>query len=706
MKFWLTDGVFHREDTYRNMLRGNYERVYEDRGIPFEIPDDAETVVVPEGTTCVGVEAFRTRITKASGMDSRHLHWTKLKKVILPEGVKKLDNCAFEGCALLEEIALPASMVELGFDALSNTGIRTITIPENVQMIDSFCFSWCKRLEEIKLPSKPMKIASDAFSNCSSLKRLVVPPRLNNDFLFGRGFANDPVYAQDSLQLMGCSALEELCVPEHATELVTSAFTNCTSLTEAVIPNGIKKIGIDAFAGCTSLNNLVIPEGVTEIGAQAFENCASLKELVVPASVRKVDPSAFRKCTGLERVVLKCAFKGFESAFPDSPNVVRVEITEGNDGKAAAAFPNAEIYNLKGKLLRSPNAKDQPGKLEGVASPALNGEIVAKSGVPRLKNATYELTLGKHKFQVSFKGAISLNKQTKLALSNVEPEEGSELYDAKELSGANCGDLYDIDPHTGVSVEKLKLERSYVVGGTIHYSEPLTMEAIRSRAVAFANKVAACTEPKNVLKILDFVPKKKNQTLYKGKITPIVRCALANHGGDALALIAKNVSDTELELNVKRVYIGEEAYKDAKDSHVPAAPVAPKKTVKKSAPRKPKEDSFNFGPPIVTFNPEEHKQLWMERYGKYIEKGLPIDFKEKLFAFTGVDDNDPIIDDVIDRGGDFHPRITSKVNYLVVNPYAAGESKIKEVLRKREKGIFIHVILADELEQVLNDMSK
>ena len=72
MKFWLTDGVFHREDTYRDTLRGNYERVYEDRGISFEIPDDAETVVVPEGTTRVGMEAFRAHITRDSGLDGIH----------------------------------------------------------------------------------------------------------------------------------------------------------------------------------------------------------------------------------------------------------------------------------------------------------------------------------------------------------------------------------------------------------------------------------------------------------------------------------------------------------------------------------------------------------------------------------------------------------------------------------------------------------
>ena len=670
MKFWLTDGVFHREETYRSMTMGKYERVYEDRGIPFEIPDDAETVVIPKGTICVGEEAFRTSITKASGVDRHHLHWTKLKKVILPEGVKKLETFAFDGCAFLEDIVLPESMVELGLGALSSTGIRSIAIPENVQEINISCFLRCEKLEEVKLPLKPMKIWGDAFVGCSRLKRLAVPPRL----IWPQGRE----YEQSSLQLMGCSALEELCIPEHATELTTYAFAHCTSLTEAVIPDGIKKIGL-----------------------LAFENCISLKKLVIPASVIAVDPLAFRGCANLEHVVLKRAFKGFESAFLDSPNVVRVEITDGNDGKAAIAFPNAEIYNLKGKLLRSPNTKDQSGELEGVVSPALNGEVVAKSGVPKLKNATYELALGKHKFHISFKGAVLLNKLTKFALGNAVPREGSELYDAQKLIEANHENLYEIDPHTGITVERLKLSESYIAGDSIQYSSPLTMEAIRSRAVAFTNQVAACTEPKNVLKILDFVPKKKDQTLYKGRVTPIVRCAIADHGGDSLVLIARNVSDTELELNVRRVYIGEEAYKRAKDRHVQAASVSPKKTVKASAPKKPKDDPF--GEPIFAANAVEHMQLWMERYGKYIERGLSIDFKGKVFVFTGFYDNDPLMQAVIDRGGTCHPRITSNVDYLVVNPGEAGEGKIKEVLKKRGKGIFIHVILVDELEERLKE---
>ena len=76
----------------------------------------------------------------------------KVKKVILPKTLKRIESLAFYNC-----------------------GLEEIEIPEGIREIETAAFAKCIHLKDIKLPSTITRIHTNAFAWCDSLKEIVVP---------------------------------------------------------------------------------------------------------------------------------------------------------------------------------------------------------------------------------------------------------------------------------------------------------------------------------------------------------------------------------------------------------------------------------------------------------------------------------------------------------------------------------------------------
>ena len=115
--------------------------------------------------------------------------------VVIPDGVKKIGDEAFEKCKFL-------------------TGI---TIPESVTSIGSYAFSGCNDLTSITIPKSVTSMGCDVFKYSDNLTN---------------------------------AAIEE-----GSTAIVDSAFSGCSSLKNVSIPSSVTSIGFDAFYGCSGLCN-------------------------------------------------------------------------------------------------------------------------------------------------------------------------------------------------------------------------------------------------------------------------------------------------------------------------------------------------------------------------------------------------------------------------------------------------------------------
>lgn len=100
---------------------------------------------------------------------------------------------------------------------------------------------------------------------------------------------------------LGCSALEEITVPEGVKMLDYDAFYGCSSLKKVYLPSSLTSVGNYAFHNCTSLESIVISDGVEEICTGAFSGCTSLKTITIPGTVKTIGRTALY-VTGLESV--------------------------------------------------------------------------------------------------------------------------------------------------------------------------------------------------------------------------------------------------------------------------------------------------------------------------------------------------------------------------------------------------------------------
>lgn len=117
-------------------------------------------------------------------------------RLIVPDGVKKLEIAAFKACTRVTEIVMAdsvESMESMTFmDCYSLRAIRLskrlrsipmstfewccsmveLTIPNTVERIDRYAFDYCIRLEKLTILSSRCSFAEEVFFGCSALKEI------------------------------------------------------------------------------------------------------------------------------------------------------------------------------------------------------------------------------------------------------------------------------------------------------------------------------------------------------------------------------------------------------------------------------------------------------------------------------------------------------------------------------------------------------
>ena len=210
-----------------------------------------------------------------------------IKTVVVPEGVTEIGEEAFRGCESIE----------------------TIKLPDTIKKISEFAFARCSKLKTINLPSK-VKVEKDVFSGCKTLTNatgLIIVGDTLYDFyglntseptlVVPEGVTKIAPYALTAnLSSTRPSHLKEVVLPEGLVEIGEGAFSE-VHLEKVVIPSTVKKIGKKAFYGCY-LKSIDLPEGLNTLGESAFES-NSFKELRIPKSLKDLPSKAFYECSEL-----------------------------------------------------------------------------------------------------------------------------------------------------------------------------------------------------------------------------------------------------------------------------------------------------------------------------------------------------------------------------------------------------------------------
>lgn len=273
---------------------------------------------------------------------------TRIKTLIIDEGVTSIGARAFQGCSNLSNVQLPNSLSGINDYAFYGcSSLTSVTIPNSVKRIDNSAFEGCIRLISFSvnegnsnyssqdgvlfnkdkteliqypvgnerttydIPNSVTSIGNSAFSECTSLASVTMPSSVTS-------IGNSAFY--------GCSSLTSITIPDSVESIGWSAFSGCTRITSVTIPNSVTSIGDSAFDGCASLISVTIGNGVTSIGNFAFEDCTSLTSVTIPDSVTSIGDSAFWGCTFLISVTIGNGVTsiGF-TPFYDCPNLNEID---------------------------------------------------------------------------------------------------------------------------------------------------------------------------------------------------------------------------------------------------------------------------------------------------------------------------------------------------------------------------------------------
>lgn len=325
----------------KSVQAANSDFVIDEDGVLTEYTGSGGDVVIPDGVTGIGDDAF--------------FYCSSLTSIEIPASVTSIGNSAFSGCDSLTGITIPANVTSIGSGVISgcsslaeiqvedgNTvydsrggsnaiiettgnrliaGCKNTSIPAGVTSIGRGAFENCDGLTDIVLPSGVISIEEWAFSYCSSLTSIEIPASVTdigemafvacndlrsiqvaagNKTYDSRDGSNAIIETAANLLIVGCKNTR---IPSSVTGIGDEAFYGCDGLSDIVIPGSVKHIGDGAFGLCASLKSVVIPEGVTSIGDSAFFWC-SMTSVTISSSVTVIGDRAFGMCDKIQEITI------------------------------------------------------------------------------------------------------------------------------------------------------------------------------------------------------------------------------------------------------------------------------------------------------------------------------------------------------------------------------------------------------------------
>ena len=236
------------------------------------IESDIVSVVIPDSVVKMGGFYFCNR----------------LKKVVLPKGLKKLYKHCFVGCSSLKEITLPEGLEEIEWRAFSSSGLESIVIPDSVKRLNGFYH--CKNLKTITIGQGVQEILSSAFGKCTALTTVI---------------GGDNVGKIGKEAFKNCTSLTNISIGKKLQVVEDSAFEGCASLTTFTMNNNLKKeMGEKVFRVCKKLTTVTIGDNLRWIGDSAFIGCTSLATVTIGDNLKIIGNFAFNECEALTTVTI------------------------------------------------------------------------------------------------------------------------------------------------------------------------------------------------------------------------------------------------------------------------------------------------------------------------------------------------------------------------------------------------------------------
>ncbi len=234
--------------------------------------------------------------------DSIFADCTRLKNLVMEEGVGRIPNRFVRGCTALERVELPHSLKAVGINPFEGTGFQE---------------RWLKSCSAQEM----------GLSSWGAECRAVLENAREEIFLDGRNLEGE-VWLPESVRIVaggafyGNKKITGIHLWEGVEFLGAAAFKGCTNLRRAWLPSGIKCLEDEVFAGCVMLEGVYLAD--TEIlqmwdalGERSFYQCRNLRNLSLER-VKRLGNEALAGCISLVRRTIASDFQAGERVFEDT----------------------------------------------------------------------------------------------------------------------------------------------------------------------------------------------------------------------------------------------------------------------------------------------------------------------------------------------------------------------------------------------------
>ena len=221
-----------------------------------------------------------------------------IKKLIIPQTIKKVENNAFDSCTKIEYLNLNAKAINSYNTFINCSNLKNIDIGKNVETFGYWVFYSCKKLTDVKIYSEKVDISSQLFSGCSLLKEVKINEK-NNKYAVIDGI----LYSKDKKKIyMYPPAKEgEYMIPNYLEEIGTYAFSGNHNITKIKIPSTTKIVGASAFEGCKNIEHIDLDAEIIK-SYYAFGGCSNLKEINIGKNVKSMGHWMFSSCKNIEKL--------------------------------------------------------------------------------------------------------------------------------------------------------------------------------------------------------------------------------------------------------------------------------------------------------------------------------------------------------------------------------------------------------------------
>ncbi len=253
------------------------------------------TITLPASVAEVGMQALASYHTTAILVDDNNPHFRSVDGLLFSHDTATLVACPTAKSGTLVLPQATRHIAPCAFNYCQN--LSSVSLPQGLASIGTAAFIYCSRLNDVSLPSSVSHIGANPFAACAALDRLSLEE--GNTHYFMEDLA---IYTAGGDTLVSCHKSSDTLLLPPTLRALNGLACN-TDIRHVQLPDSVSTIGEQAFIR-SSLQSIDMPDGLSSLGDFAFQGCEGLVRVGMPPTLERMGYACFEGCASLPSIVI------------------------------------------------------------------------------------------------------------------------------------------------------------------------------------------------------------------------------------------------------------------------------------------------------------------------------------------------------------------------------------------------------------------